>query len=95
MNPPRDQTNREKEMLKEAIQKFLKDFEASKKTENAMKAILAIWEDNILSHARRIGGNIHLTTQTLINVCKDYAHYRGMIERVRQELEEIRIFFDL
>ena len=60
-----------------------------------MKAILPIWENDILRCAKNVGGHIHLTTKVFINVCKDYANHRGMIERVRQESEEIRIFFEL
>ncbi|MCB1110701.1 MAG: hypothetical protein KDK64_06925 [Chlamydiia bacterium] len=79
------------EILKGEIQEFLSEFELSEETEDDMKAVLSLWRDGLLNHAREVGGTTHSKIKTLINVCEDYASNRGMLERVRQEAEEIRI----
>lgn len=81
----------EKEVLRGEIQEFLGEFEASEKTEDDMKTILPIWRDEILNHARGVGGKTLSSIKTLMNVCEDYANNRGMLERVRREAEETRI----
>ena len=80
-----------KEILRGEIQEFLSEFELSEETEDDMKAVLSLWRDGLLNHAREVGGTTHSKIETLINVCEDYASHRGMLERVRQEAEEIRI----
>jgi len=80
-----------KEILKGEIQEFLSEFELTEETEDDMKTILPLWRDELLNHAHEIGGPTHSKIKTLVNVCEDYASNRGMIERVRQEAEEIRI----
>lgn len=80
-----------KEILRGEIQEFLSEFELSEETEDDMKTILPLWRDVLLNHSHEIGGSTHSKIKTLINVCEDYASNRGMLERVRQEAEEIRI----
>lgn len=81
----------EKEVLRGEIQEFLGEFEASEGTEDDMKTILPIWRDEILNHARGVGGKTLTSIKNLMNVCEDYANNRGMLERVRKESEETRI----
>ena len=85
----------EKKILRGEIQEFLGEFEASEETEDDMKTILPIWRDEILNHARGVGGKTQSSIKTLMNVCEDYANNRGMLERVRKEAEETRIHLGL
>ncbi|WP_420422600.1 hypothetical protein [Simkania sp.] len=85
----------EKEILRGEIQEFLGEFEASEETEDDMKTILPIWRDEIINHARGVGGKTLSSIKILINVCEDYANNRGMLERVRKEAEETRIHLGL
>ncbi len=80
-----------KEFLKGEIQEFLSEFELTEESEDDMKTILPLWRDELLNHAHEVGGLTHSKIKMLMNVCEDYASNRGMIERVRQEAEEIRI----
>ncbi len=80
-----------KEILKGEIQEFFSEFELTEKTEDDMKTILPLWRDELLNHAHEVGGTTYSRIRALVNVCEDYASNRGMIERVRQETEEIRI----
>ena len=89
------QEEQEKEVLCGEVQEFLGEFEASEETEDDMKTILPIWRNEILSHARGLGGKTQIAVKTLINVCEDYANNRGMLERVKKEAEEIRICLGL
>lgn len=84
-----------KEILKGEVQEFLSEFEASEETEDAMKTILPIWRDGLINHSHEVGGGIDQKIKTLLNVCEDYANNLGMLERVRQEAEEIRITLNL
>ena len=89
------QEEQEKEVLRGEIQAFLSEFESSEETEDDMKTILPIWRDELLSHARGVGGQTQFSIKTLINVCEDYAGNRGMLERVRKEAEETRLSLGL
>jgi len=84
-----------KEILRGEVQKFLSEFERSEESEDDMKTLLPIWRDELINHARDVGGKTLTHLQTLINVCEDYANGRGLVERVRQEAEEIRIYLGL
>ena len=84
-----------KEVLKGEIQAFLCEFEASEETEDDMKTLLPIWRNELLNHAREVGGKAQSQIKTLMNVCEDYANNRGMLERVRKEAEETRIYLGL
>ena len=80
-----------KEILRGEIQKFLSEFEMSEETEDDMKTVLPIWRDELLNHARDVGGKTQSQVKTLMNVCEDFANNRGMLERVRKESEETRL----
>lgn len=97
MYPEDELTNdqQEKEVLRGEIQEFLSEFECSEGTEDDMKTILPIWRDELLNHARNVGGKTQSSIKTLLNVCEDYANNRGMLERVRKEAEETRIHLGL
>ncbi|NGX50487.1 MAG: hypothetical protein K1060chlam2_00333 [Chlamydiae bacterium] len=84
-----------KEILRGEVQKFLSEFERSAESEDDMKTLLPIWRDELINHARDVGGKTLTQVQTLINVCEDYANGRGIVERVRQVAEEIRIYLGL
>ncbi|MCB1106753.1 MAG: hypothetical protein KDK76_01495 [Chlamydiia bacterium] len=84
-----------KETLKGAVQAFLSELEQTEESEDDMKTLLPLWRDELLNRAREVGGSIHSRIKILMNVCEDYASNRGMIERVRQEVEEIRIQLDI
>lgn len=84
-----------KEILKGEIQEFLSEFEGSERTEDAMQSVLPIWRDEMLNHAREVGGGTEQQIKRLINVCKDYASNRGMLTRVKQEAEVTRLHLGL
>lgn len=84
-----------KEILKGEIYEFLSEFELTEETEDDMKAILPIWRDMVINHAREVGGRTPTVIKTLMNVCEDYAGHRGMLERVKKEAEETRIHLGL
>ena len=83
------------EVLKGEISELLHEFEASEETEDDMKSVLSLWSDSLYSHAREVGGKTQTMIKTFLNVCEDYASNRGMLERVKKEAEEVRIFLDL
>ncbi len=83
------------DILKGEVQEFLGEFEASEETEDDMKMIFSLWRDNILNHAREVGGGVDKQVKKLMDVCEDYANSRGMLERVRAEAEETRIYLGL
>ena len=84
-----------KELLRGKVQEFLSEFEMSEETEDDMKTILPIWENDLLNHARGVGGKTQSQIKTLMNVCEDFANNRGMLERVKKEAEETRISLGL
>ncbi len=84
-----------KELLRGKVQAFLQDFEASEETEEDMKTLLPMWRDELLNGAHEVGGGTYTGVRTLMNVCEDYASGRGVLERVRQQAEEIRLQLDL
>ena len=84
-----------KEILKRKVQEFLSEFELSEESPDDMKALLSMWEDEILTLSIEVGGTVATKIKTLFNVCDDYASGRGMVNRVRKEAEEIRIQLDI
>ncbi|MGE0199184.1 MAG: hypothetical protein AB7N99_00145 [Simkaniaceae bacterium] len=84
-----------KDILRGEIQEFLNEFETSEETEDDMKTLLPIWRNELLNHAREVGGKAPSQIKALMNVCEDYANNRGMLERVRKEAEETRIYLGL
>jgi hypothetical protein len=83
------------EIIKGEISEFLHEFESSEETEDDMKSVLSLWSDSLYLHAREVGGRTQTVIKAFLNVCEDYANNRGMLERVKREAEEIRIFLDL
>ena len=83
------------EQLKGALLQFLEEFEVSEQTEHDMKSLLSVWADAIMHAASDVGGHAHIQIKMLITVCEDYAHCRGLLERVRQVSEETRLYFGL
>ncbi len=84
-----------KERLKGEVRAFLDEFEQTEMEENDMKVILPVWKEEIMQRAFELGEPTHSVIKTFIEVCEDYALCRGMLERVRQEAEEVRLFLAL
>ncbi|MCB1080935.1 MAG: hypothetical protein KDK69_03855 [Chlamydiia bacterium] len=57
-----------KDILRGEIQEFLNEFETSEETEDDMKTLLPIWRNELLNHAREVGGESAISNQNL-NEC--------------------------
>ena len=90
---------KKKEPFEEAIlgevEAFLSEFERSGKSEEEMRALLGIWERTILDHSKKCPLKKKKSIERLMNTCSDYANHRGMLERVKQEAEELRLHLGL
>lgn len=83
------------EILKGEVLELIREFEKTDESIEDMKTILSIWKNPIEKQAERLGGITEKKINRFLDICDDYANNRGMIERVRQEAEEIRIQLDL
>lgn len=85
----------ELEGLKKETREFISAFESSQGGEEEMKEALSLYRDSLLNRAEQVGGTSFSQMKTLIRVCEDYANRLGMWERVKQEIEEMRLHLDL
>ena len=84
-----------REILKGEILELIREFEKTDRSIDDMKTILDIWKNSIQKNAKKLGGVTEKEINRFLDICDDYANNRGMIERVRQEAEEIRIQLDI
>lgn len=84
-----------KEILKGKVAVFLSAFESSEESEEEMEALISLWRNELLGEAEKIGGKTHEEIKAFVRICEDYGEGEGLIERVRQKAEELRLQFGM